>query len=242
MLISSSMNNQSPSPKNSQTIIKSQKGFTLIEVLIAMFLVVMVFTVASTANFTSRQTLEETLTNFERAVRFAVDETALRNVIIRIHFKLDSNPQEYAIEYGPDDSFVLPTPKFSDLESLSLRDKEVLDKATANLNRNFNKLKDYSEASVKISDDIRIVGVGNSQLDKLQDEYQFSIYIYPTGEKDGATLVLGSDEEIVSISINPFTSEFKRVYKSLPQDIEEAELFDTQYDLAQEIFQEWKKN
>ena len=43
----------------------------------------------------------------ERAVRFGVDEAILRNRIVRVHLLLDAYPQQYALEYAPDEKFIL---------------------------------------------------------------------------------------------------------------------------------------
>ena len=110
-------------------IIKSNKlgdkGFTIVEILIALSLVGLVFTLVINTSGTQRQDLENSISKIERAVRFATNESILRNSIVRISIDLDASPQTYVIEYGQGADFVLPqSVDLSDL-SISEREKEI---------------------------------------------------------------------------------------------------------------------
>lgn len=207
----------------------------------ALFLVTVVFMVASTGNFSSRQSLEEFLNDVERAVRFSSDESAIKNVILRIHFFLDKSPQEYAVEFGPSDSFVLPVARINTIGSLSLADQEKEEKRLKKIDSKFNKVQEFQSGNKKLQEGIKIIGVANSSQEKLTTEFHSSIYIYPTGEKDNAIVIVASAEEVVGLAMDPFTNNFNREYVPM-EDIDEEDIEEKQMELADEIFKNWKKN
>jgi len=225
-------------PETIKKILKSQSGFSLIEILVALFLMASVFGIISIGDSGHRKNLEEAANDLERAIRFSTDESALRNTIVRLHLLLDESPQEYAVEYGPNDNFVLPTPIIAPASGLSEREQEELAEETKKLNRNFNKIREFQEKNKSIHETVRIVGVGTEQNEFLQTDFHSSLYIYPTGEKDSGIIILATDEEVVSLTINAFTMDFEREYQPLDYE-ENDEIEDVQNAIAEEIFQKW---
>ncbi|MBL6989343.1 MAG: prepilin-type N-terminal cleavage/methylation domain-containing protein [Bacteriovoracaceae bacterium] len=220
---------------------KADQGFTLIEVLVALFLVVVIFTVVSNITFNTRQIMTESLDRFEKAIRFSNDEAALRNRIIRLHFFLDKTPQEYAVEYGPDDAYVIPISKVKELDSMSSNERKKHSKEIKDLNRKFNKIREFHEGGKTLPDGVKVLGIGTSIHDKLKSDFHSSIYIYPTGEKDSAIIILGTDDEVATLSINAFTMEFKRKFITLEDFADEDDLEDKQMDLAEGLFMSWSR-
>lgn len=221
-------------------VTKNKDGFSLLEILVALFLVVLIFTVVSVGNFTARQHLDETLDNLERTARFGVDEAALRNAIIRLHFFLDKIPQEYALEFGPNDSFILPESYISNTGNLNktLSEQQDYETQIKKINKQFNRIKEFQDGNKKIHEAVKVIGVGTTLYKELITEFHSSIYIYPTGEKDGAIIILGTEEEMASISIDPFTMDISRTYYELDEyDLENIN--EVQYKKAVEIFKEW---
>lgn len=189
-----------------------------------------------------RKDLDALATNLERSVRYSVDESALRNAIVRIHFILDADPQEYAVEFGPDDSFVLPIIKGGESTGVSLRDREKYVKQIEDLNKNFNLVKEFDEKNKTLEQNINVVAIGTSMNDYLISDFHASIYFYPSGEKDSAIIILGSEEEVMSISIDPFSLEMERTYRSFTVEKYDKELILAQQkELAKELFDEWIK-
>jgi len=199
-----------------------------------------IFGMVISGSFSGRKKLEEAANDIERAVRFSVDEAALRNSIVRVHFLLDELPQEYAVEYGPNDNFVLPTPITAPSENLSERDQELLLAETKKLNKNFNKIREFQDKNKTIPDTIRIIGIGTEQNEFLQTDFHASLYLYPTGEKDSAIILLASNEELISLTIDPFTMDIEREYRALENDNDE-EIEQIQNNLAQELYKIWLK-
>jgi len=115
----------------------STKGFTLLEILIALGLMSLVFSFALNYNFSSRQLLEAEVKKIERAIRYSGDETSLRNKIIRIKFDLEKTPQSFTIEYGPDDNFVLPAKKYPEKDSLTETQIEKIEQDLKKIDKKF---------------------------------------------------------------------------------------------------------
>lgn len=181
------------------------KGFSLFEVLIALALTAIMLGVLIGGTFTESQRLDDALVDMEKAVRFSADEAILRNKIIRIHFQLDKNPQEYAVEYGPSSSFVLPAfvaDKEGD-EGLSLEEEEKRTKEKAAFDKKFNPVQEFEEGAQGLPDTVKIVAVGTDLQQKLILDGNASLYVYPTGQKDGAIIFLGTSEEVVALKISP---------------------------------------
>lgn len=218
----------------------NNQGFTLIEILVALFLIVLVMSLALTNPFSSRQDLDKEVSSLERAIRFMSDEAALKNAVIRLHFMLDKDPQEYALEYGPSDSFILPPKPEFETKSETREEEEKKKKSLKSLNMKFNKITEFQDKNSELPSNIKIIGVATPQSEKLQMGSEVSIYAFPTGEKDEALVIVGSDEDIMSIRVNPFSMKVEHELFSLGK-VAEKELAEKQQEKAREIFEKWQK-
>lgn len=208
--------------------------------LVAMFLVVLVLALATNISFSSREDLDETLFDIERAIRFGVDEAALKNSMIRLNFVLDKEPQQYSLEYGPNDNFVLPQKLFEVVDYSELDEEEKKATAAAQISKKFNKIKEFQESDRELPENVRIIAVGSNLYSEMISDYQASMYIYPTGEKDKGIVILATDEELASISWTSFTSDFDIRYYAMDNNdfVDDVE---KQTEMALEIYQKWKK-
>ncbi len=223
-------------------MIKDARGFSLVEILVALFIGASLYGLYEAGALSSRKDLDELALNLERTIRYSVDESALRNAIVRIHFFLDNEPQEYAVEFGPDDSFVMPIIKGGASQGVSLKEQEKYVKQIEDLNKKFNLVKEFDEKNKQIEDNIAVIAVGTAISEDLITEFHASIYFYPSGEKDNAIIILGSEEELVSINIDPFTLEIERNYHPLNIESTDKEvILAEQRELAKELFNEWIK-
>ena len=168
------------------------------------------------------------------------DEAVLRNAVIRLHFSLDKAPQEYAVEYGPSTSFVLPPEPEFETTTQSKEEEEKEAKKTKDLNLKFNKVQEFQEENTELHESVRIIGIGSGNSDKLKVKGDVSIYTFPTGEKDDAIIILGSDEAVTSLEINPFNQKIEKKKHKL-ENISNREISDLQAEKAKEIFETWKK-
>ena len=224
-------------------LLSNNRAFSLLEILVALTLGASLYGLYQSSSNSTREALDMTMNDIERAVRFSVDEAALRNRMVRIHFLLDKEPQEYAVEYGPDDNFVIPASKSGSFSSLSEKEQEQAKKSMDTVNKKFNRVNEFSEGNRVIDDFVKVLGIGTSISTDITTEFHSSIYVYPTGEKDGAIIILGTDDEIAVITMDHFTQDFKRVYQTLNIDAETQDEFETQkQEMAIEIYKDWLKS
>ncbi len=200
----------------------------------------MMFGIMLGGDFSGRDHLEEALDNLERAARFSVDESSLRNTIIRIHFNLDTNPPTFMPEFGPDGKFVIPISENFDEKELTGTEEDEDKKKTNELNKKFNPLPDFKENYEPFFEELAVVGIGHGESKKLTTEGHYSIYFYPTGEKDQAIVFLALDNKMVSLSFNPFHQEYIREYYDVPDGTDSIE--ERRLKLAQDEFLKWQKN
>ena len=118
-------------------------------------------------SFNTSADLDEETNNLERAIRFMSDEAALRNSVVRLHFMLDKAPQEYAIEYGPSDSFILPPVNEFETKTVSIEEEEKAQKLTKEINLKFNKIQEFQESNTEVSENVKILGIGNASSEKF---------------------------------------------------------------------------
>ena len=218
----------------------NNQGFTLIEILVALVLIVLVMSLALSNPFSSRNDLDKEVNSLERAIRFMSDESALKNAVIRLHFMLDKDPQEYALEYGPSDSFILPPKPEFETKVETKEEEEIKKKEQKNLNLKFNKIAEFQDSNSELPSNIKVIGVATPQSEKLQMAGEVSIYAFPTGEKDEALVIIGSDEDIISIKVNPFSMNLEHQVYPLGK-VSEKELVEKQQAKAKEIFEKWQK-
>lgn len=226
------------------TNLKSNRGFSLFEILVALLLVVSVFTIVGIGSNSNRDNIDEILFLFERAVRFSNDESILRNKITRIKLDLDTDPQELSVEYGPNSDLIIPIDMLEavKLDNLTGKEKEDYLAKTKKLDNEFHRVKEFQESSKKIENGIRIIAIGTTLNNSIITEGTAGIYVYPNGEKDGAMIVLSSYEEMASISFEPYNFDFQYKYYSFDREfLDEDERSEYIYNKAEEIIKEWQK-
>ena len=225
-----------------------QRGFSLLEILITLVIASLVVALATTVNFgtSNREHLENTMEKLERAVRFAVDEAVLRNRMVRLHFILDTYPQEFAVEFGPDGDFVLPKKmlELDNADNLGETEREAQAKLLKDVNRQFNRVREFQEENEVLPEEVQIVGVGVMNLGKLIYGPNASIFVYPVGEKDGAMIILQTAEEIGTLVIEEFNLNFKRHFEKAPplEDDGEEVLSKARRDMVEKLFTDWLRN
>ena len=215
----------------------NNSGFSLIEILVALSLVTIMFSLVGSYNFTSRQALEEVAESIERSIRFSVDESTIRSAAVRVRFLLEEDPQAFTVEYGPDSSFVLPSQKYPSRDELSKRELENYLKNNKNLNKKFLRISELQEGNKKIDSTVKLIGVGLVQQQKFIKDFEPSIYFYPSGEKDPAVVFLGTETEVLALYLLPFSGKIERIYRELEMN-EFDDLADAQVAMSQTIFEE----
>lgn len=220
---------------------RNNQGFTLIEILVALVLITLVLSLAISNPFSSRDDLDKEASAIERALRFMGDEAILRNSVLRIHFILNKTPQEYAVEYGPSDNFILPSEPQTESTVESKEEENKKKKSLKDLNLKFNRVSEYSEKNTELPEGIKILGIATLQSEKVQVAGEGSLYAFPSGERDAALVLIGSDEEIISLKTNAFTSKIERQIHKVGAT-SEKDFNEKQQSLVKEIFEQWKKD
>jgi type II secretory pathway pseudopilin PulG len=231
------LNNQVPFKK----ILKSNQGFTIIEILIALVLIISVLGITLSDPFSTGGNLDKQASDIERAIRFMGDEAALRNSVVRLHFMITKAPQEYAVEYGPSDSFILPPISEFETTTVTKEEEEKSAKLVRETNMKFNKVKEFQDSNTEVNDGVKIIGIGNSNSQKLKTTGDISIYAFPTGEKDDSIVILGNDDNIVSLEINPFKDKVEKKNFKI-ESSGNRDILDVQNQKAKEIFETWLKD
>ena len=218
---------------------KWQQGFSIIEVLVAIGLIALVFSIIPLGlTDTERQKIEAVMSKLNRAIRFSVDESVLRNSIVRIKFELDKDPAEYYIEYGEGSNIVLPQAK--DLSNLSLRDREIFLQKAKKLDGQFTKVEEYRDSNEVLPEGIYIYGVGTTYNPRVITEGDAYIYFYPTGEKDNVILIFTGAQELATLKVFPFEERTEETFITFTEN-ELANLEYTLENKTKDLFERWLK-
>ena len=166
-------------------------------------LVVLVFSLIPTGGQDEdRAKLDEVLSDLRRAVRFANNESILRNSIVRITIDMAAQPQEYYVEYSTEGGLALP--EMRNPEDLSLSERESQAKIVSDLDSQFQKVSEFSKENKTLPEIVEVVGVANVNIEDIIQDGKAYIYFYPTGEKDGALVFLSTPTELATLDIPPF--------------------------------------
>lgn len=216
------------------------QGFSLLEILIAMVLVT--FVLGYSINFTlnSRAHLDEGLQNIERAIRFGSDEAALRSSMVRLHFFLSQKPHQFSLEYGPGDGFVIPAKLTEEQDAVTSRsEEEALDDVAKKMDQQFNRITEFKEKNTEFHEVVSVLGIGTTLTPNLITSGGPAIYLYPSGERDGAIIILATEEELATIEVTPFSGEIITSYHPLDQSLSLDDIQEAQIERAKELYEEW---
>lgn len=203
-------------------------------------LVVLVFSLIPTnSQNQEREKLDEILSDLRRAVRFANNESILRNAVTRISINLATQPQEYYVEYSTEGGLALPEMK--NPEDLSLSEREDQEKVIKNLDSQFQKVSEFSEENKVLPEEVEVVGVANANMDDIARDGMAYVYFYPTGEKDAALVFLSTLSELATLDIPPFENTTFSDY-SIYSESEFNNLDSAQESKMKEIRDQWLKN
>ena len=203
-------------------------------------LVVLVFSLIPTnSRDGQRAKLDEVLSDFRRATRFAVNEAVLRNAITRISIDLSAQPQEYYVEYSTQGGLALPeTPN---PEDLSFSEREELEKTVKDLDSQFQKVSEFSEENKQLPQDVFVIGLANANIEDIQTEGKVHVYFYPTGEKDAAVIFFSTLSELATLEIPSFENTTFSDYSTY-SEYDLGNLEAAQESKMKELRDEWLKN
>lgn len=210
-----------------------QSGFTLVEILVALALVSIILFMAAGNSFSTRKNLDEMSNKIERISRFSSDEANLKNQFVRLSIDLGAEEQVLKLEYSDNPALILDPTE----DSESIKDKEESDKKKKEFNKSFSNVQDFDPADFELPVGVKFLAIASSLDNKLVKNEIANIFFYPTGEKDSALILLYTDDEIAVIKLFAFTTEIKREYIRLEDEV--AGDPEKIMDLADGIFKEW---
>lgn len=215
------------------------QGFSLIEILVALFLASLIFlALPSSENSRRHQDLQSAVDDLDRAVRFAAQESILRNTVTRLKIELEKSPVEYVVEYGPSENLVLPT--LVDTTKLDLEEIEAQKRKQSQLDGQFTKVEEFQDVTRAFSPEVELLGVANQFQKNLMRDQTATIYFYPTGERDGALLIFATQDELATLAIEPFQEKTRASYFPIPQvEGEIAKADDFRETKVQELVNTW---
>lgn len=212
------------------------QGFTLVEILVALLLVSLIVMAWQGGGDEAHQELISTVESVERSLKFAANESILRNSVVRLRISLDKTPVEYTVEYGPQGN--LPLPDMPEVTVKSLAQEEGEKKKLAELDRQFTKVEEFEDIKAELSDEVTVIGVGSTSMKRLLNTGEASIYFYPTGEKDGALIFFATTTEMAWLEVQPFLSDTKSTFFILDTK-RVAKLEDILQTKMDEVYKEW---
>lgn len=212
------------------------RGFTLIEVLVALLLVSLVVMIWNGSGDEAHQELISTTESVERSLQFAANESILRNSVVRLRISLEKQPIEYTVEYGPAGNF--PLPDFQEEGTKSIATEEAEKAKLTNLDKQFTKVEEFEDVKVELSDEVTVIGVGTTSMKKLITDGDANIYFYPTGEKDGALIFFATTTEMSWLEVQPFLSATRSTYHIIDTK-RVAKLEDILQTKMDEVYKEW---
>lgn len=219
--------------------LNDHQGFSLLEIMVVLVLLSFAFA-SSISSFTQtqRQKLEQTVDDFDRAIRFAQNESILRNAIVRLNILIDKEPIEYNVQFGPGRNLVLPT--VEDASRMGLKERDEQRKKQSDLDGQFNNVEEFSSENKVVDENVRVLGLASTYLKSIQTEGSLSIYFYPTGEKDEALIYFSTQEEMATLEVPAFESQTYIDFYPYSES-ELATLDNSQQDKMKELYEKWLK-
>jgi prepilin-type N-terminal cleavage/methylation domain-containing protein len=212
------------------------KGFTLIEILVAMALVAIILVMVTGTTFSTRKNLDEFLSKIERVARFSTDEATLNNKFLRLSFNLEEEENILQLDFSDDLKLLI------DIEEEKARYEEDDDDDDENKPKKrdpFRKHPEFDAEEFSVPVGVRVIGVSSNLINRLITDQKASVYFYPTGEKDSAIIILATDDEMAYLEIEPFRQQIKRTYVKYETELTEDNFTDTVEDMATQIYNKW---
>lgn len=219
----------------------SQKGFSLIEILVAMALVSIILLIAVGTDFSDRKSLDQILDKYERVIRFSSDEAILKNNFVRMNLNIDKDDgQHLSLEYSDDKNFVIDLDLARRENSESESDKELREEKEKEQNSSFSNVPEFEAEDFELPGNVVLLGSGSELTENFITSGKTQIYFYPNGQKDASIIIFATSDELATLEIEPFRRVINRRYIKIPEDFN-GEFEEYIIEKANEIFSEWTK-
>ena len=219
----------------------SQKGFSLIEILVAMALVSIILLIAVGTDFSDRKSLDQILDKYERVIRSSSDEAILKNNFVRMNLNIDKDDgQHLSLEYSDDKNFVIDLELARRENSESESDKELREEKEKEQNSSFSNVPEFEAEDFELPGNVVLLGSGSELTENFITSGKTQIYFYPNGQKDASIIIFATSDELATLEIEPFRRVINRRYIKIPEDFN-GEFEEYIIEKANEIFSEWAK-
>ncbi len=220
-------------------IIKQDSGMSLIEILVAITLVSVVFSLVDFGSQTEREKLEVALDDIERAIRFSRNEAVVSNKIVRLKFDLGKTPISYAVESSENANLLLP--EYVDESRLGLKERENRDEKVKKAEQGFIPIPEFQKNIRELNEDVRIAGIATSLSKDLITDGVASIYFYPTGHQDLALIIFNTYEEFATLEAESVRERFHLDFVPINDFVEET-YTDVVFQQTKTLFDKWSSN
>ncbi len=184
----------------------SDKGFSLVEILIVLGLLALVTTVALPGITGAFRTSAEAFARQTALIMGqARDRAMLTDKLIRL--RIDFEKQSMNLEQAPSNYLVPKAPE----RPLSGREKEEFEKKEGEA---YAPIPELMKEPRELPKELRIIQVNSPRLKKPATEGIVDVYFFNNGHTDGATIYIKSDEDIYqAIVLHPVTGMSRLVAK-----------------------------
>lgn len=217
--------------------LRNNSGLSLFEILIALALVVIVFTLVAPNFGSERSELEKVVNGMRRAIVYGETEATLRNTITRISIDMSKDPQTVKLQYNTKKDLVLVQEVQQDLDKLGLSEREKAQKNLESFHKNFATISGF-DILKEISIPVQMIGLASAHINGMQTDGPANFYIYPSGEKDDALFIFTTNDEVVGLTVDPFSGEVSEEYQTINPNLDPN---DERERISDEMFNKWSK-
>ncbi len=122
---------------------------------------------------------------------------------------------------------------------MSISEREEKEKILEDLNSKFKKITEFEDRSQSLDGDVKIIGVATTLRPQIIYDEQVSVYTYPSGERDGALIIIASFNEALGLIIEPYTGNIRREYVIIDEDLEKEKEYER---VREELFRRWAQD
>jgi prepilin-type N-terminal cleavage/methylation domain-containing protein len=213
----------------------SDHGFSLLEIMVALFLIAMITLAIPMGQTNNRKVLETAIDDVDRAIRFAGNEAILRNTVTRVSIYMEKNPVEFTVEASTSDDILLPNYKKKTVESLE--EAQEIETKMKKLDKQFSKVGEFERIKRELHENVIIIGMYTGYQEAMVKNGIANIYFYPSGERDSAMVLFNTPEEVASLEVMPFQNKTKVKYRLIDEDVTDSDA--EVENIIRELHSEW---
>ncbi len=222
--------------KKNKNQLKSQVGFSLLEILIAIAIIGVSISLVVGRSEDERDKLMTAVEDISRAIKFSKSEAIIRNKVVRLKLSMSGEAIEYVVEASDHANLLLP--EYQDVDKLDKKELEDYESKKSTADKAFIPIDEFQESARELNPYIKMTGVSTSLSKDLVVEGDAYIYFYPTGYQDEALIILASFDELITLEVEAFRDRIYEEFTPLGDYLEE-EFDNVTYAKTKEIYEKW---